>query len=171
MDRCWILIGMMGAGKSAIGRALAATTGREFIDTDQLLQHKLGRPITQIFQIYGEDAFREHESCTLRDLEPGSSIISTGGGIILREDNWTQMRRLGVTIYLDAHPDLLIRHLSTSKKKRPLLLIENWEDRVREILNSRLDLYRQAEVHVTVDGDSIDETAKRIILAMEARDQ
>lgn len=158
---------MMGAGKSAVGRSLAATTGRAFIDTDQLLQHKLGRSITQVFSIYGEDAFRDHETCILRELEPSFAVLSTGGGIVMREPNWVEMRRLGTTIFLDAEPDVLISRLSSSKKKRPLLMAEDWEERVRAILAARLDLYRRADLRISVKSESIEVAAEQVLAALK----
>src|SRR5580658_4293007 len=126
MNRCWILVGMMGAGKSSIGRLLAESTGRSFVDTDLILQQRLGRPISQIFQIYGEEAFRDHETSVLKGLEPSMSVISTGGGIVLRDENWAEFNRLGQTIFLDASIETLIGRLAVSKKKRPLLQVEDW---------------------------------------------
>src|SRR3954464_1775303 len=91
MERCWILVGMMGAGKTSLGRSLAGLSGREHLDTDHLLQRRLGRPIPQLFNIYGEATFRDHETSILKGLEPGPSVISTGGGIVLRPVNWVEM--------------------------------------------------------------------------------
>src|SRR5450631_3409697 len=75
MERCWILVGMMGVGKSAVGRELAVRTGREFVDTDQMLQNRLGRPISQLFQIYGESAFRDHETAILKSIVPSLAVV------------------------------------------------------------------------------------------------
>ena len=158
---------MMGAGKTSVGRLLAEKTGRSFIDTDLLLQQRLGRPISQIFQIYGEEAFRDHETSVIRALEPGDTIISTGGGAVLRPENWVEFKRLGVTIYLDATLDTLIDRLTISKKKRPLLQVDNWEDRARALLESRSGLYRNADVLVPVDDVDIEFGADRVLLAVE----
>jgi shikimate kinase len=163
MDHCWILIGMMGAGKSSVGRALAELSGREFLDTDLMLQNRLGRPIPQIFQVYGEDAFRDHETSILRSLQPTPAILSTGGGIVLREANWVEMRRLGLTIYLKAAPEILIARLEASKKKRPLLQVEEWPERVRELLERRAALYEKADVTVELDTEDV-QTGARLIL-------
>ena len=121
MERGWILLGMMGAGKSSIGRNLAEASHRPFLDTDLLLQNRLGRPVSQIFQVYGEATFRDHETSILRNLEPEPVVLATGGGIVLREENWTEMRRLGITVFLDAAFETLTERLARSKKKRPLL--------------------------------------------------
>lgn len=163
MNHCWILIGMMGAGKSSVGRALAELSGREFLDTDIMLQNRLGRPIPQIFQVYGEDAFRDHETSILRSLEPKPAVLSTGGGIVMREANWAEMRRLGLTIYLKASPETLITRLEASKKKRPLLQVEEWPERVRDLLGRREALYEQADVTVELDSADV-QTGAQLIL-------
>lgn len=154
---------MMGAGKSSVGRALAELSGREFLDTDLMLQNRLGRPIPQIFHVYGEDAFRDHETSILRSLEPKAAILSTGGGIVLREANWAEMRRLGLIIYLKSTPETLINRLEVSKKKRPLLQVEEWPDRVRDLLELRAPLYEQADVTIELDSQDV-QTGARFIL-------
>jgi shikimate kinase len=158
---------MMGAGKSSIGRALAELTDRTFLDTDLILQQRLGRPISQIFQIYGEDAFRDHESSVIKSFEPSMSVISTGGGIVLRDQNWEEFRRLGVTIFLDASIETLIARLAVSKKKRPLLQTENWEERTSQILTGRLEIYRRADLTVSVDNIDLTDGAERVLAAIK----
>jgi shikimate kinase len=170
MNRSWVLIGMMGAGKSSIGRALAELTGRDFLDTDLMLQHRLGRPIPQIFQVYGEEAFRDHETSVLRSLQPGEHVLSTGGGIVLRPANWVEMRRLGTTIYLKSSVEDLIARLEASKKKRPLLQVEEWPERVRELLVKRESLYLQADIVVDLDGEDIATSAQRVLKFIQEDD-
>jgi shikimate kinase len=162
MERCWILLGMMGSGKTTVGRALAELSGREFVDTDQILQRKLGRPIMQLFELYGEDAFRAHETKVLRDLQPGPYVLSTGGGIIMREENWTELRRLGKTIYLDSPLAEILQRLEQSKKRRPLLQVEEWQERVRTLLDQRLPLYRRADFVFDMRGLDIDAAAETL---------
>lgn len=160
---------MMGAGKSTVGRALAEITGREFVDTDLVLQGRLGRTIAQVFQVYGEDTFRDHETSVLRALESTPSILSTGGGIVLREENWTEFERLGTTIYLQASLETLIDRLEKGKKKRPLLLVEDWEARLGQLLEARTPIYERAEVTVNVDGAEMDEVVQRVLAALGAQ--
>ena len=163
MCESWVLVGMMGAGKSSVGRRLADIAGREFIDTDQLLQNRLARSISQIFAIYGEETFRDHESSVLTGLQSGENVISTGGGIVLREQNWKELRRLGKVIYLKASPETLIQRLETSKKKRPLLDSEDWQAKLRSILQSREALYEQADILVDLDKVQIEAAAEHLV--------
>lgn len=161
--RAWILVGMMGVGKSTTGQHMARLTGREHLDTDRMLVRKLGRPIPQLFQLYGESTFRDHESTLLREIETGPRVISTGGGIVLREQNWDEMRRLGITLYLDAPFDVLVARLAASRKRRPLLQGEGMEAKVEQILEARLPLYRQADLIVPI-GDLNAEAAAQLAL-------
>lgn len=166
MERCWILVGMMGVGKSAVGRELAARTGREFLDTDLLLQNRLGRPVGQLFQIYGEDAFRDHETSILRSLQPTFSVLSTGGGVVIREANWPELRRLGSTLYLKAPIENIILRLRTSKKRRPLLEVDDWETRLRDLFEQRQAFYAKADLVVELEGDGLADAADRAFRAL-----
>lgn len=163
MERAWILVGMMGSGKSTIGRALAALEDREFQDTDKLLVHRLGRPIANFFTHYGEEAFRAHEFAMLRDLQPGHYVLATGGGIVIQPRNWPEFKRIGTTIFLDVPEELLLERVQRGTKRRPLLQREDWQDAFREILATRRPLYEQADVRfeVNLDGD-IEATAEEL---------
>lgn len=169
MDNAWILIGMMGAGKSTIGGLLAELSGRKHYDTDRLLQHRLGRSIPQLFSIYGEDAFRDHETSILRSLPVEPSVISTGGGIVIRPQNWDEMHRLGSTIFMDLDPALIKSRLEASKKRRPLLEVEEWEERFERILDGRRHLYEQADLHIRVPDVSLEECAQLIYMEIRER--
>lgn len=162
---------MMGAGKSSIGRALAELSDRQFIDTDQLLQQRLGRPIPQIFQIYGEETFRAHETSILKSLEPSPIVLATGGGIVTRSENWDELRRLGLTVFLDATPATLKDRLARSKKKRPLLQTEEWETRIDELLAVRTPLYQTADLTVAVDDVDLMDGAQKVLDAIRMVDR
>ena len=157
---------MMGAGKSSVGRALAEISGREFMDTDLLLQNRFGRPVYQIFEVYGEEAFRQHETSVLTGLEPSNCVLATGGGIVGREANWAEMHRLGLTIYLNASLETLVARLECSKKKRPLLLEDTWPDRVEALLAQRRPLYERADIVVPVESDDVKGIASRVYEAI-----
>lgn len=154
---------MMGCGKSSVGRAIAAKTGREFVDTDLLVQNRIGRPIRQFFSIYGETAFRDFETATLREMAPARAILATGGGIVLRDENWVELRRLGPTFYLRASPETLQERLQVTRMKRPLLQDDDWKDKLESILIGRESVYEKADFVVDVDRLTIEEVADTIV--------
>lgn len=159
MSESWILVGMMGAGKTSVGRRLAELSNREFLDTDRLIQTRLGRPIPQIFSLYGEAAFRDHETAVIRSLVKGPNVVSTGGGVILREENRDLLKALGTTVYLKSSAANIKARLQASKKKRPLLDREDWEETFDNILVTREPLYSLADHTVDVDTMEVDDAA------------
>lgn len=160
MDGFWILVGMMGAGKSTVGRALASLAEVKFQDTDSLLERRFGRQVSSIFKIYGEEAFRAHETSVLEALDRQPGVLATGGGVVMREQNWAQFRRLGKTIFLDVPPEQLKERLAKSKKRRPLLEHEDWRDRFDAIYSARLGVYAQADVRFSVNAEQLETCAK-----------
>lgn len=162
---------MMGAGKSSVARALAACSGRKHVDTDQLLQQRFGRSISQIFAVYGEEAFRDHEHSILKTLEPGAYVLSTGGGIVLRDDNWEEMRRLGLTAYLEGDAALLADRLRISRRRRPLLETDAWEDRLAELMEERRDRYERADFVCSVAHQSVEEVAQVLLERFRASEE
>ncbi|MFM9874678.1 MAG: shikimate kinase [Fimbriimonadaceae bacterium] len=162
MDSGVILVGMMGSGKSTVGRALADLLGYPFQDTDMMLEHRLGRQIPQLFKLYGEVAFRAHETSILKSLEPENRVLATGGGIVLKEENWIEFRRLGRVIFLDVPVELLAQRLEISNRKRPLLQTENWKEKLIELYEFRRPLYEKADIRFEIDERPIEEVANRI---------
>jgi shikimate kinase len=154
MDRASIfLVGMMGAGKTTIGRALAQRLDRPFIDTDRLLVERCGVPVATIFEIEGEAGFRRRESALLAEVsvQPGQ-VIATGGGAILDPANRAVMHRHGTVIYLRARLESLwerTRHDSS----RPLLATPDPRGRLAELLAERDPLYRET-AHLVMDTGS-----------------
>lgn len=159
----WILVGMMGAGKSSVGRKLCDLTGRPFLDTDLMIQDRFARTTAQIFRIYGEEAFRDHETSVLQGLGPQPVVLATGGGIVERPENWVELHRLGTTIYLDCSEETIIRRLEESKKRRPLLETDDWRQTVRDVLARRAPLYRQADLHISLDKIAIEDAAAAVL--------
>lgn len=159
MNQWWILVGMMGSGKSMVGRKLSEVSGRPIQDTDQLLQNRFGRNIGKIFDIYGEATFRDHETSVLRTLQPEAGILATGGGVIVRPENRVELARLGKTIYLQVPPEKLIERLRESRRRRPLLETENWEVRFLELYESRREIYESADLVFNVHAEDLADTA------------
>ena len=165
----WVLVGMMGAGKSTIGNMLAERSGRKFLDTDKLIERRVGRPIPQFFQHYGEDAFREHEAAVIRSLDSAPIVVATGGGAIVREENFKHLKTIGKVIYLRSDPSELIRRLQKSKKKRPLLSTDDWEATLVAILEKRSPRYLEADIIVNVDEGDQEEMVEQLIQILEGR--
>jgi len=163
------LVGMMGAGKTTLGRALAARMKREFVDTDRLLVDRTGVPVATVFEIEGEDGFRRRESAVLREVcEQEALVVATGGGIVLSEENRRVMRESGTVIYLRARVESLwerTRHDSN----RPLLATPNPREKLAELLNQREPLYREV-AHITVDSgpQSATTLVNRVLAALRA---
>lgn len=158
-----VLIGMMGSGKSTVGRILAEQTGMPFADTDAVLEVRLGRTISQMFELYGEEAFRAHETAVLRSFDSDPGILATGGGIVTREENWAEFRRLGETIFLDVDPAVLVERLRNSSRKRPLLEFEDWEKRFYDLYERRLPLYSQADYRVAIGDEEFEDVVDKIL--------
>ena len=144
-----VLIGMMGAGKSSVGCCLQRRTKLALFDTDEIVALKFGISISKIFSKYGEQAFREAETQTLRELAPAKqTIIVTGGGIVLREQNVNLLKRLGIVVWLDGNEETLFERASRSAN-RPLLDRENPREAFARMLQARRPLYAKvANIHV-----------------------
>lgn len=138
------LVGPMGAGKSTIGRLLATELGFNFRDSDRVIEERTGADIPWIFDMEGEEGFRERESAVLQELSnEKNAVIATGGGIILREQNRKLMSSAGVVCYLTASIDQLVERTARDKK-RPLLQVENPRQKIIDLLALRDPLYQEA---------------------------
>ncbi len=136
-----VLIGMMGAGKSTVGRRLAHVLGRRFVDADKALEQRCGVPIPTIFEVEGEDGFRRRETALLDELtHEDGLVIATGGGAVLRAENRRMLRERSFVVYLQAAlPELW--HRLRHDRVRPLLQTANPRQRIAELLAERDPLY------------------------------
>lgn len=138
------LVGPMGAGKSTIGRVLAAELHLGFKDSDRVIEERTGADIPWIFDMEGEEGFRDRESAVLDELSKNIDVvIATGGGIILREYNRQIMKASGFVCYLTASIEQLVERTSRDKK-RPLLQVENPRQKIIDLVALRDPLYREA---------------------------
>lgn len=161
-----LLVGPMGVGKSTVGRQLARELQLPFYDSDRVIEDRTGADIPWIFDVEGEAGFRRRETEALRDiLGEEQSVIATGGGIVLAEENRRLIKARGFTVYLTASIEQLC--LRTSKdKKRPLLQVDNPEERIRSLLQQRDPLYREvANLVVCTNEHGIKHTIAEIIAA------
>jgi len=166
--RSIVLIGMMGAGKSSVGRALQRRTGLARIDTDELIAAEFGISVTDIFKKHGEEKFRDAEAELLRKLRPERpTIITTGGGVVLRGENINLLKRLGIVVWLAANEAVLFER-ATRRNTRPLLQNENPFDAFSELLRKRLPLYQIAsEFQVDTSTKNHEEAAEEILRRLE----
>nr|WP_081475714.1 shikimate kinase [Microbulbifer agarilyticus] len=137
------LVGPMGAGKSTIGKLLAAQLGLPFADSDKVLEDRTGADIPWIFDVEGEAGFRRRESEVLRDLCNGEvQVIATGGGIVLKPENRELLKHGGFIVYLRASLDQLVERTSKNSN-RPLLQVEDPRAKLAEILEQRGAFYAE----------------------------
>jgi shikimate kinase len=152
-----LLIGIMGCGKSTVGRELHQRLGYPWVDMDQEIERMAGKPIAAIFADEGEDRFREMETQVLRDLAAQSDqrrIISTGGGVIGREENRRLLHDLGYVVWLDA-PLAVILERTGKSRHRPLLHTDDPAARIRELMERRGPLYQET-AHLKLDTAGLD---------------
>jgi shikimate kinase len=162
------LIGMMGAGKSAVGRPLAEALGYRFLDADDALEQVAGRTIPEIFATDGEAGFRELETAVLGQIAGWHSlVVATGGGVVTRPENWGHMRQ-GVVVWLDAPAPLLLQRLRADSTPRPLLQTSDPGARLGELLAQRNPLYAQADLRVQQAGASPAQVAQQVLADLPA---
>ena len=136
------MIGMMGAGKSTVGRPLAAGCGFDFIDCDRELEQRAGVLIPTMFELEGEAVFRHRESQLLDELTGRPHVVlATGGGVILSEHNRQLLRSRGLVIYLQASVEEIARR-TRGDTSRPLLQVADRNARIAQLLEEREPLYR-----------------------------
>lgn len=154
------LTGFMGAGKTTIGIELAKKLDLPFFDTDEAIVKNENRPISQIFAEDGEEYFRQAETKALHSLPTENVIVSTGGGIILKEENRSYMKKNGNTFFLYCSPDKLFERLKDDTA-RPLLSGDKRKE-IESRLEFRLPLYKEANHIIDTSDLSIEETVKKI---------
>jgi shikimate kinase len=162
--RAIVLIGFMGAGKSSVGRRLEGSMGFPRFDTDEMIAAKFGLSIPRIFEVHGEDVFRDAESEVLQQLDSCEpSIIVTGGGIVLRTTHRELLRQLGTVVYLHADEDTLFERISR-RASRPLLRTDDPRVTMKELLERRLPAYEEiADVRIDTTNLSHDEVCDLIL--------
>ncbi|MFZ9038218.1 MAG: shikimate kinase AroK [Gammaproteobacteria bacterium] len=159
-----ILIGPMGSGKSTIGNIIARRLHREFQDSDQLIENRTGVDIARIFDIEGEQGFRDRESNALIELlSQDNRVIATGGGSVMRKENQKLLKQRGYIIFLDTSVNQQMSRLARDKK-RPLLQTENPRKRLEALLQERRPIYLDlADLAVKTDKRAARRLAADII--------
>lgn len=147
--RSIVLVGMMGVGKSSIGRRLAARLGVPFVDADTEIEKAAGMSIPDIFARHGEADFRSGEARVIaRLLDGGPQVLATGGGAVMNADTRAAIKAKGVSIWLNAELDILMRRINKRKNDRPMLQTEDPAARLRDLLVEREPFYALADLTV-----------------------
>ena len=163
-----IIVGMMGVGKSAIGRLLAKSLNRKFYDIDENIEKKYNMKISQIFENYGEQKFRDIEHEVIKGINKGSTdIIAAGGGAFTFERNINIFNEIGLTLWLNASPLIIIERLKKNTNNRPLLKEVNIETYINNLLIKRNPFYEKANLTITSSKVSRNVMKNKILLKIQ----
>ena len=158
------LVGPMGAGKTTVGRHLAELLGREFLDSDQEIERKTGATIPWIFEKEGEKGFRNRETMVIDELTARSQlVIATGGGAVTQSPNREFLKQRGIVVYLYTPVEIQLQR-TYRDKNRPLLQVENPEQKLRDLLAIRDPLYREiADYIIETNQGAARDLAQKIL--------
>ena len=162
-ERNIFLIGPMGSGKTSIGQRLADMFGLEFLDCDHELEDRTGASVILIFDVEGEEGFRERETRMLEELSAREGVlIATGGGVILRKRNRELLRERGLVVYLNTPVSWQLRRLRRDKS-RPLLQTPDRKEKLMRLAEERNPLYAElADIEFPARNKSLDSVAKEL---------
>ena len=172
LDRPIALLGLMGVGKSSIGRRLSDRLRIDFVDSDQAIETAAGKSIAEIFADEGEVGFREGERRVITRLineRDGAFILALGGGAFINDETRTLIKQRCVSVWLQADIDVLLERTSRKPGKRPLLDVEDPRSVLVRLASEREPYYQQADLTVRSEADSHDITVDAIIDALNAR--
>ena len=158
-----LLIGPMGSGKTSVARLLAKNLDKKFLDTDEEIMKKTGVDIAYIFDMEGEEGFRERESLALKEcLTDNNMVLSTGGGIVLSKDNRNLLKDRGTVVYLQTSISSQVER-TASGNNRPLLKNKDPEEILEKLMLTRGPLYEEiADITIMTDNKSLREMSKEI---------
>jgi shikimate kinase len=166
-----ILTGFMGTGKSGVGKQLAARLKRRFVDTDELIEQGEGMSIAQIFAAKGEPYFREREKQIIAEVcQEHDTVIATGGGAIVNEENATRMKASGTVICLTATPEVILQRIRKDEA-RPLLQGGDPQTKIRTLLSARAEAYARAGVTIDTSCLDVDEVVQAVLKVLEETEE
>lgn len=158
------LIGMMGSGKSTIGQLLADRLNMPWLDMDEIIE-KRGMSIPHIFEKYGEEKFREIETDVTKAIaQEDGTVVSTGGGVVLKDSNVELMKISGRVVYLKASKNQLLKNLESGRAHRPLIQDGSLEKKIDQLIGVRGQIYEDsADIIIETDAYSPSEIADQVI--------
>jgi len=158
-----VLTGMMGTGKTAVGRKLAEKLNMKYISTDEIIEKDVGISIPEIFKIKGEPYFRDVETKAVKRVAMlDNLVIDTGGGVVQKSENMEELERNGVVICLTASPEVILRRTSRTDY-RPLLNVENREIEIKKLLEKRERFYKRCTKMIDTSDKSVEEAVDELI--------
>jgi shikimate kinase len=158
-----VLMGFMGTGKTSVGKKLAATLNLRFVDMDQIIEERAGKPITRIFAEEGEPHFRSLERALVVELAAqGGQVIACGGGVVLNPDNIHDYSKTGLVVCLTATPELIFQRTARATH-RPLLEQQDRFQRIVDLLEKRRALYASIPHQVDTAARTTDQVAEVIL--------
>jgi len=164
--RSIFLIGMMGSGKSSTGPILAEILKYKYVDLDVLIEKLTKKTIDKVFSDEGEEYFRDLETQCLQEIiKLPSVVVSTGGGVVLKKENWGILRQ-GIIVWLDINKEIVLNRLNSKDNIRPLLK-GNIERTYEEIFQTRKDIYAQADLRVEINNEGVKNVAEKILNALK----
>lgn len=167
LDRPLVLVGLMGVGKSTVGRRLAAILGRDFVDADEEIERAAQRSIPEIFEQFGEAYFRDGERRVIaRLIEEHSGVIATGGGAFVNAETRALILDRAIAVWIDCAIDTLVERTSR-KNNRPLLKTGNPREILTRLYEERRPCYAEAPIHVMSDAGPHETTVAKILEALD----
>ena len=164
--RSIFLIGMMGSGKSSTGPVLAEILKYKYVDLDVLIEKLTKKTIDKVFSEEGEEYFRDLETQCLQEIiKLPSVVVSTGGGVVLKKENWGILRQ-GIIVWLDINKEIALNRLNSKDNIRPLLK-GNIDVKYEEIFETRKDIYAQADLRVEINNEGVKNVAEKILNALK----
>jgi len=170
-DRSVLLSGLMGAGKSRVGRALASRLGFEFVDSDHSVEQAGGMKVSEIFAREGEASFRARERAALEALPTQRCVVALGGGAVVAAENRRILADKGTLVWLDAAPETLVERIGDAED-RPLLAGLDRAGRIARLAALRAErhsAYAEAPIRIVTDGCGVGEVVERVLAALKER--
>lgn len=159
-----VLTGFMCTGKTSVAKKLSDKLNYEYLDTDELIENYTSMKITEIFEKYGEAYFRDIESKIIQEVSKSDKkVISTGGGVVLREKNVENLKKNGIIINLTASPQTIYERLKKQPGIRPLLNKPNPRQEIEKLLSFREPYYQNCDLRINTDDLTIEQVVEKII--------
>ena len=164
-----LLIGLMGCGKTSVGRKVAAHLNLPFVDGDHEVEKAAGCSVAEIFRIYGEEEFRKGEKRVMQRLLQGEAcVLAAGGGAFISEETRKNAKKNAITIWLKADIDVLEKR-TKGRKHRPLLNEGNLREKLEKFVEERYPIYAEADIVIETFDEPVGKTAERVISVLEEK--